>query len=141
MYKMRILIAAPTLFFLSIEDLRTRKVNIILPIVAGLLSLFLFDSLIMCIISLIPGLILIILSKVIKGIGEGDGYVILSLGMITGIDDTLTTMLIAFILASFYSGYLTLIKKCCKDMEFAFVPFIGLGYLICVLAKAILKTA
>ena len=138
---MRILIAFSMLLICSIEDLRTHMVNIILPIAAGLLSLLLRDSLIMCIISMLPGLILIITAKFINGIGEGDGYVILSLGMIAGIDDTLTTLFLSFILASFYAGYLAIVRKTCRNKEFAFVPFIGAGYLICVLVKLFIKTA
>ena len=138
---MRILIAFSMLLICSIEDLRTHMVNIILPIATGLLSLLLRDSLIMCIISMLPGLILIITAKFINGIGEGDGYVILSLGMIAGIDDTLTTLFLSFILASFYAGYLTIVKNSFGNKEFAFVPFIGVGYLICVLVKLFIKTA
>lgn len=116
-------------------------VNIILPIAAGLLSLLLRDSLIMCIISMLPGLILIITAKFINGIGEGDGYVILSLGMIAGIDDTLTTLFLSILSASAYAGYLAIVRKTCRNKEFAFVPFIGVGYLICVLGKIFIKTA
>ena len=107
---------------------------------AGLYSLLMCDSLIMCFISLIPGLMLIITAKFIKGIGEGDGYVILSLGMIAGIDDTLTTLFLSFLFASFYAGCLAIVKKSLKNKEFAFVPFILAGYLICVLEKIFIKT-
>ena len=139
---MRILIAFSMLLICSIEDLRTHMVNIILPIATGLLSLLLLrDSLIMCIISMLPGLILIITAKFINGIGEGDGYVILSLGMIAGIDDTLTTLFLSILSASAYAGYLAIVRKTCRNKEFAFVPFIGVGYLICVLVKLFIKTA
>ena len=140
MFKMRILIAAIMLLICSIEDIRTHKVNIILPVTVGLFSLLMCDSLIMCFISLIPGLTLIITAKFIKGIGEGDGYVILSLGMIAGIDDTLTTLFLSFLFASFYAGCLAIVKKSLKNKEFAFVPFILAGYLICVLEKIFIKT-
>src|SRR5574344_1495032 len=141
MFKMRILIAAIMLLICSIEDIRTHKVNIILPLTVGLFSLLMCDSLIMCFISLIPGLTLIITAKFINGIGEGDGYVILSLGMIAGIDDTLTTLFLSILSASAYAGYLAIVRKTCRNKEFAFVPFIGVGYLICVLVKLFIKTA
>ena len=140
MFKMRILIAVIMLLICSIEDIRTHKVNIILPMTVGLFSLLMCDSLIMCFISLIPGLMLIITAKFIKGIGEGDGYVILSLGMIAGIDDTLTTLFLSFLFASFYAWFSTIFKKSYRIKEFAFVPFILAGYLICVLEKIFIKT-
>ena len=140
MFKMRILIAVIMLLICSIEDIRAHKVNIILPMTVGLLFLLFCDSLIMCLISLIPGLMLIITAKFIKGIGEGDGYVILSLGMIAGIDDTLTTLFLSFLFASFYAWFFTIFKKSYRIKEFAFVPFILAGYLICVLEKIFIKT-
>jgi leader peptidase (prepilin peptidase)/N-methyltransferase len=84
----------------------------------------------MTVTALIPGGCFLILSKVTReAVGYGDGIVILVMGIYMGLWTAVSSLMIALVLAALWAMVLTaLFKKKRKD-NFAFLPFLLLGYL------------
>lgn len=149
MLTMRILIALMLLVICSVQDIKTKEVNIVIAAIFGLLGLILSicsDVNIVLssvpgtvLLSIIPGIALLILSKFISGIGEGDGHIFLSLGLIVGIEDTVQTLYFSFLFSGVYALILRIIKKADFNYSFAFAPFILTGYVLCLLLKLYTK--
>ena len=142
MFTMRILTASIMLIICSVEDIRTRQINMLVVYVAGFVGIILN----LCIKSytgfiggIIPGTVILIFSKKCKGIGEGDAYIFMVLGLINGIEDILITLYLSSIFSSIYALCLRVLKKADYKSGFAFVPFITLGYFLCVVQKIYMK--
>ena len=143
MLKVRILISIVMLLICSFEDIRDKKINIVTLLVSGvvgeILRLFSEENLAFnaVAVSLIPGIALLILTRFFKGIGDGDAYVFIALGMLFDLKVLLLTLYLAFISGGIYALYLKLYRRANSDDGFAFVPFITLGFLICIASKII----
>ena len=165
MQKMRILIIFIALLISSIQDIRDRCIDIrilfigsllygimsIIEIITGsdntviyrihnnVFGTFNMLLLIRLFISLIPGIFFIFLPQKLKGIGEGDGWVILFIGFLQGIEVTLTTMIIAFIIVAIIALLLIILKKADLKKGLPFVPFLTLGYIICIFSRHVAR--
>ncbi len=83
------------------------------------------------IISLIPGILLLAVSRLTKGkIGEGDAFVIMALGIMTGWQSSVRTLMNGLVSASLFGIYLIFKNNGKKDIKLPLVPFILCGYII-----------
>lgn len=62
-------------------------------------------------------------------VGMGDGWILLSLGMMLGTDAYIRTVCISMILAAAWAAVLLAVFKKGKKAELPLVPFLFLGYL------------
>lgn len=80
------------------------------------------------------GLVFFLIAKITKEqIGYGDAYVLTGLGLILGIEDFLWILLSSFVILFVLSIFLILFKKTRKDTSVPFIPFLFLGYVMCIL--------
>lgn len=151
MFKMWILILFIMLFICSISDIKTRYINIIVIWSALLIAIFIayvvdfiygldiLGVVIQGAYGVIPGVAIFIISKMKFGIGEGDAFVIIATGFLSGLGITLYSLFVAFLLSGLYG---TIKFSSChnsEDKAFPFVPFITMGYAICICLVAIKK--
>jgi len=81
-------------------------------------------------ISLVPGIIFLVISKVTKeSMGYGDGIIVLVMGSYISIAKLVGSLILALILAAIWSIVLLVFFRKKKQEEFPFVPFVLLGYL------------
>lgn len=118
------------LLYPAISDIKYRKFYI-WPVIgcASLMTLYRMitgvNSLISVMTGVIPGILLIFLSKWSKGkIGEGDGWIVIALGALLGWYEVVTVFSLACGLSAGYSLWLIAVKKRGKETGFAFVPFL-----------------
>ena len=120
----------------TITDIKKRQVNVIWILLCGMIGLILFlwehSFYLQLFIHVLPGFILIIISKVSKGgIGMGDCYIVLAMGLIIGWNYTIFCLFIALV-GSSITSIIRMIKKGKK--EIAFVPYLLVSSVItCVL--------
>ena len=78
----------------------------------------------------IPGVLMLAFSFISRGsVGEGDAYLFIVLGMLTGIRMTLDVMVVSSLTAALYSGINLLTGRLKKKDCIAFVPFVLTGYI------------
>ena len=150
MFKVRVLIALVMLLICSVQDIRTGYINITVVGLATGLYLCVYvlyelcmnmasnngsmnfailneSSLKLHITDIILGVFFILLSKVAKGIGEGDFYVLAALCLICGSKDIPGIMFTSSLFAGIYAIFLKLVKKLDLSEGFPYVPFITSG--------------
>ncbi len=77
------------------------------------------------------GFIMLALNYISNGkIGEGDIKLISALGICTGPTDVLNLIFLAFVIGALFSITLLLLKKTDFKTEIAFVPFIGMAFIL-----------
>lgn len=130
---------AITLFLLLLNcwsDIKRREIYLFLTILYGLLGLVVqlveANSLYTEILtSMIPGLFLLLTGKVSQGkVGYGDGILVLALGIWIGFFRCLMALTAGLILAAIWSAFSLIFKKCKKDDQIPFIPFLLFGYLV-----------
>lgn len=83
------------------------------------------------IMSLLPGIILLIFSKLLKGsVGEGDAYLIILTGLMLGNDMNLRLLMGGLFLSVCFAVFLILARKKDKTTAFPFVPFLFISYIL-----------
>lgn len=132
------------LFISSIEDIRRRRVNLILLIVSGIVAVFFHmcwnsHSLMDMLEGALVGVVLLICSKLTKGrIGVGDGLMLVVTGLFLGWQKNAALFFLGTMMAGLYSLLLFSLKRKRKDDEIAFIPFLSIGYLIvCILETGV----
>ena len=119
----------------TVSDIRYKKIVVwsawlfgIFGIAYGLLAQEV--TLIQILISLIPGIIFLAISKATKeSLGYGDGIIVLVMGSYIGISKLVGSLVLALIFAAIWSIVLLVFFRKKKQEEFPFVPFVLLGYL------------
>lgn len=134
---MWILIAFLVLAKCAYDDIQTRYINLyILGI--GLVFAIIFSFL--CheniniksvVIGMIPGLLLLVITHIFKGIGKGDAFVFIFTGIMCGYYDVIKIILFSFTISFIYAFFLLAIKRVDKNYSYPFVPFILSGFIIC----------
>lgn len=80
-------------------------------------------------IGMIPGLLLLLLSVVSHGgIGEGDGILLLALGIDLGVEAAVQMLLCASAFAALYALFIYLYEKKSRNAQIPFVPFLFLAF-------------
>lgn len=135
MFKMRILISEAILMILSYTDIKKHTIDLRVLIAAVILAIGFKTEL--SVLGMIPGIVLIIFSKLIKdGIGSGDGYVFMVVGLLGGFYENAYMMMLAFLLAGLSASLYMFVSKekmKCLGMKFPFIPYILISFNIVVL--------
>jgi len=81
-------------------------------------------------IGIFPGVLMLLFGKITDGgVGDGDAYIIMALGLFMGLRNTLNILLISSLISTVYCIFI--IKKEGRDKKSSipFAPFILSGYL------------
>ena len=135
MLAMWTLIKMAVLLICAIDDIKHKEINLIVLlggviVLAG--SCVIGGTDITCmevVVSIIPGLAVLVISKLAKGIGEGDGYMCVFTSLFYGISHSIDVFSMSFLLAGLYA-LLKKIKNKNSD-PVAFAPFLLVGVIIC----------
>jgi len=88
----------------------------------------------MLILAIIPGFVMLFFSFVSRGsIGQGDGILLMILGLYLGTAATVRIIVYSVFLSAFYALYLYFGKNKGKDYEMPFVPFLLAAFLLDIL--------
>lgn len=142
MSKMWKLIIIIVLAICSTDDLRERHINIYILLIGeavALVWILICHKSSFSLTGIIPGIILLIYSKMTSGLGDGDAYVFIFIGTLLGAYMTIEIMITSFFMSGLYAIYLLLYKKEEKNSGFPFVPFIFIGTVLCLLINFIRK--
>ncbi|TCK93107.1 leader peptidase (prepilin peptidase)/N-methyltransferase [Natranaerovirga hydrolytica] len=124
------------LLLTSISDLQKKEIPssyLYITIILGVMMLRINPNItpIESILGAGIGGLLIGLSYATKNaIGQGDGWVILAVGIITGWQMTLGILLIGLILSAIWGSYLLILRRQSKKTKMPFVPFLFLATLV-----------
>jgi len=120
----------------SYEDIKYKRIHAGWPAVftaAGVLLRFLEGRQHMAEVlpAIFPGLLVLLLAFATRGgIGEGDGMLLLAIGIFLGGAGVWQVFLCALFFAGGYALYLFIIKKKGRKYEIAFVPFLLLAFIV-----------
>ena len=125
------------LIYGSVSDLRKKSLSATYLIVCGWICIVLF--MFRCfsegfgnVWGILPGGILLLVSRLSDGcIGMADALILMMLGPVYGLHDTLTIVLIAFLLAGLVSIVLIAGKRAGRKSRLPFYPFVLLGFMLC----------
>lgn len=137
---MRIILPGILLLYSSITDIVRREINIGALVVFGILGMLcaVFGkdiSWMETIFGVVIGLILVLVSVMTRGeLGMGDGILICITGLYIGFSRNILLVMVALMLSAFFSMVLLLIKKNMK-LEYPFVPFLLMSYMIQLLIR------
>ncbi|MBR2186844.1 MAG: prepilin peptidase [Lachnospiraceae bacterium] len=120
----------------SYSDIKRREIYV-KPALALILLGIVFaalqgrDSLLSAFLGALTGVALIIISKLTKGaVGAGDGLVLIVTAFYQGFAGNLSILLMALFLSAVVSATALMIRKCKRDYELPFVPFMLAAFLI-----------
>ena len=80
--------------------------------------------------TLLPGISILLLSKISNQIGSGDGLLFLFTGLYFSVREQWTMVFLSFFLAAAGSICLLLGKRSCKNRRIPFVPYIGAAAIV-----------
>lgn len=124
------------LFFLSWQDIKTKKINVILCFITmGIIifvnMLFGLTTINFMIVGMLIGVILLIVSFVSgNAIGVGDGITFMITGLAVGGIANFEILIISLFLSSFVGLYRLVFRTCNRKDTMAFVPYITMGYIL-----------
>lgn len=125
------------LLFHTVTDIRSRKINIVVCLVFGLLGLGVFLSgsekdMVSLAGGILTGAYLLVFSLLTReAVGLGDGCVVTAVGIWLGGGKTLVVLMGGFVLAALFGVMRICARKATGKTELAFVPFFTLSYAIC----------
>lgn len=123
----------------SIEDIRQKKITVMITLFSGIIGIILHlffqdQSIYEMLAGVLAGVFILILSRLTKGrIGMGDGLIFMLTGLYLGFMDNLILMCISFSLAGLWGIFLIFIKNSSKSEKIPFVPFLFIGYCFMVM--------
>ena len=124
---------------ISIIDISTKKIPVILLIIMGIAGgVYIIScdkSVINTVISIIPGGILLMMAFFTKEqIGYGDAVVVTLMGLFVSVDIVCSSLVMGLTIAGIVSVVYIVIKRADRKKQIAFTPFLLLGYgLTCLL--------
>ncbi|WP_165878599.1 prepilin peptidase [Natranaerovirga pectinivora] len=124
------------LLIVSIKDIKNKEVPmnyLLLTIIMGFVLVWINPN-VTLIESLVGGGIgvsLMILGVITRNaIGQGDGLVVMAIGILVGWQMTLAILSYGLIISACYSGYLLIIKRKSRKTKIPFVPFLFIASMI-----------
>ncbi len=123
-------------FAMAEADLKKHCVPLVFaaagPFAFCLVRIFLLEPQIKdMLLGLIPGALLLIISKLSRqAIGYGDGIMLISSGILTGLFGAVFMLLVSMLLASAVSIVLMMIKKGKGKTQLPFIPFMFGAYVV-----------
>ena len=142
MFKVWTVITLAMLIVCSITDIKSHTVDLVVISVpasaymayCAYVSRYDGENHMICaLIGMIPGVVILLISILGAGIGDGDAYLIMAVGALSGLETAVKSLIYALLTASVYGIYILIKEKEIKGKGFAFVPFIFLGYVLCLL--------
>ena len=124
---------------MSLFDIKTKRlpdVSLVLGLVASVLVRIAFKGqpFLSYALAAIVGFVFILVSYVTdEKIGYGDSFVILSIGILVGLENLLFILFSAFIMASLFGMAVLVNKGFRKDVGIPFVPFIFAAFILLLL--------
>ena len=143
---MWILILIVVLIVCSISDIKYKTINVMVLFYGILISFitapFYFkgeigDIVNNIVIGTIPGILLLIVSKIGHHIGEGDGYVIITSGILAGLPITVSALIISLIISAIFGLIFIFVMKKSASYSIPFIPFYTVGFLLCLTKQII----
>lgn len=119
----------------SYEDMKNKRISIkwlmIFAAEGSLLWIFYGEqSIFEMITAICPGLCVLLLAWITRGgIGEGDGLLLMVIGIFLGVADVLKIFLYGLFLSGAYAAALFVIGKKDRKYEIAFIPFLLLAFI------------
>lgn len=120
-------------FICSVSDIRKKKIPLMVIIVFGTVSVLFLAAgeerpWKEALYALAPGMGLLALAFCTgEGIGYGDGFAVLVLGLLVGALWCLTAVFLGFFLCAVWSLFLLALKKVNGKSRLPFVPFLAVG--------------
>ena len=127
------------LLFLSVCDIRKKEIPLwAVGILGGGLLVFRIwqkTGLLPLASGLLPGVVVLLLSVWSRGkIGFGDGLALCALGLGYTLETTLGILGLALVLAAVGAMMLLITKRAGRDREMPFLPYLTMGYVMCVMS-------
>lgn len=135
---MTIILCSLLLLVGALSDLKSKTISIIIPMagsISGVLLLFLSGNKESLVIGAVFGMIIFLISVVVKDFGIGDGLMIFVLGILRGINICMESILIAFVISTAWGIVLLLIKRKKEKMLIPFLPFLLVSYMAVEIAR------
>lgn len=120
----------------SLEDVKNRKIHILWPVlftIEGVLFWIFWrqQPIIKLLPAVIPGAAMLVLALLMRqGIGEGDGILLMVMGIYLGAARAFWVFIYALFLSAGYALYLYIIRRKSKTYEIAFVPFMLISFVV-----------
>lgn len=126
------------LVFLSVEDIRKKKVSTILLVFGFFVAAYALAKNEACWTvklwaagkAIIPGGILLLIAYGTKKAGIADGIVLLWLGILEGYQNCIFIVIAGLMTIAVVSGALLAFKKVRRDTEIPFLPFLTWGWIL-----------
>lgn len=126
------------LLVLSVQDIRERRVSVMLLTVGGIfavgcLGYEMFVGRVNGLVPLLgslPGVFLLVVARISKKAGYADGIVLLWLGLLGGYGDGVFVMGISLLLIAAVSMILLVLRRVKKETRIPYIPFLTAGYLL-----------
>ena len=80
--------------------------------------------------AMLPGMLIFIIAKITRQIGEGDGYLLMITGCFFSIQNHTKMLLLAFLITAGFSVGTVMIKRDKKNRRIPFAPFVFLASVI-----------
>lgn len=134
MYEIEELIGAGIMTVLAVQDWRKRTLSCmeltVLLIAAAGYRIYCGGSIAGWLLGMLPGALFFLISYITReGIGYGDSYVILILGIYLGIRETALICMMAAVIMAFISVAGMVLRHWKKTKRLPFLPFLAAGYL------------
>lgn len=120
------------LLFLSIADIRRKKIHAFAAVIFGCTAIICHgsDLLPQALMGALPGMLILILHRVSRGqIGIGDGVMLMGMGLYLGGSNSLKVFILSLCLIFIYSCAGLMLKKLSRHTQLPFAPFYLAAYL------------
>lgn len=129
------------LLVMSLFDIRYRKVPVWLLMTGGVAVAIVGiygcvsgeRGLAEFLLGMIPGLFLLLLAAGTRKAGWADGIVLIYLGSVMGLGQCIAAAMLSLVMISVWSILLLIMRKADKGTRIPYVPFLTMGYGLCVI--------
>lgn len=130
-----------TLGIHSIEDIRQKKITVMITLFSGIIGILLHiwfqnRSIYEMLSGVLAGVCILLFGRLTNGgIGAGDGILFMLTGLYLGLPENITLMLLSFTLAGVYGLCQVVIKNKSQNEKIPFAPFLFLGYFLMLVLR------
>lgn len=141
----RIAVAAVLLLIEGIRDLKTKEIDMVVPVFSAVAAVILAfvgkdPGVISMLFGIAEGIVLIVLSFLTKGgIGQGDGIILCVTGLMFGWKANLIMFFWGCLICAVTSLILMILKKADRKTGIPFIPFLFPALFITVLPNGLIR--